>query len=102
MLDLASIATDLTEIIADLPVTCVFNGTSFTATSSDDSQNRAIEIDGTFVDVDRLIVVLAANVPAGLVYDKKLTVGGKSYRVLNLSQHQDSHGVEIRLKADVR
>jgi hypothetical protein len=102
MLNLAAIASDLNEIIDDLPVTCNALGQAFNATSSDDSENRQIEIDGTYMDVDRVIVVNSLNLPEGLKADDPITVGGKAYRILNFSDHQDGVGVEIRLKANVR
>jgi hypothetical protein len=101
-LNTAIFAADLASVIADLPVTCSYEGTEFTATSSDDARNRAVEIDGMVLEMDRAIVVATADLPTGVEADSKITVGGKTYRVLSLSEHQDGIATEIRLKADVR
>ena len=94
--------SDLTEVVADLPVTCVCGGASFTATSSEDSGTRVIEVDGELIEVDRQIVADVAGVPAAAVQDAQITVGGKAYRIMNVILHQDGVGVEMNLKAVAR
>lgn len=99
MLPIDSIRADLGEIVADLPVTCSYKGTSFTATSSDFGLGRSVEIDGELHDVDRTIVADSADVPEGLRAPDTITVDGEVYRVERVSEHQDGVGLEIDLKA---
>ena len=99
MLDLVSIRADLSEIVADLPVTCSFADTSFTATSTDSGESRTVEIDGELTEIDRTIVCDVDDVPASVESDKQITVDGTTYRILRLSLHQDGVGLEIDLKA---
>ena len=102
MLDLASLRSDLAECVADLPVACSMRGQVFTATSSDDGETREVEIDGVIIEVDRLIVADIADLPADPQSDERVTVGGKLYRILTPSFHQDGIGIELRLKAVAR
>ncbi len=102
MLDIDFIRSDMTEIVADLPVACTHRGQTFEATSSDFGMSRAVEIDGVIVDVDRQIVCDSANLPEGVVASDPITVDGSAYRILNLSEHQDGVGIEINLKAATR
>jgi hypothetical protein len=99
MLDATSIAADLAEIVADLPVACVFGGVSFSATSTDAGSSRTVEIDGELFNVDRTIVCNVSHVAATIKGDDLVTVGGVVYRVLDVSRHQDGVGLEINLKA---
>jgi hypothetical protein len=99
VLDAASIAADLAEIVADLPVACAFGGVSFSATSTDAGSARTVEIDGELYSVDRTIVCNAAHVASTIKGDDQITVGGVSYRVLDVSRHPDGVGLEINLKA---
>jgi hypothetical protein len=101
-LDTDIFSDDLAEVIADLPVTCVFRGRTFTATSSDDGSTRALEIEGVLYDVDRSIVFEKDDLPTLPKSDEPLTVGGKAYRVLQINEHPDGHGVECSLKAVLR
>jgi hypothetical protein len=93
---------DLAEAIADLPVTCLCGGVSFTAASSEDSGTREIEVDGELIEVDRQIVTDAYDLPAAAVKNATVTVGGKAYRIMSINEHPDGVGVEIALKATVR
>lgn len=103
MLDLATIESDLAECIADLPVVCVFNGESFTATSSETNlATRDLEVDGETIPVDRSVVALLSALPAALQHESMITVGGTLYRVQGLVKHQDGKGVEIMLKDPTR
>jgi len=93
---------DLSECVADLPITCVHASGSFSATSSEYGETREVELDGDVYTVDRTVVADVANVPVAMKPDDKLTVGGKPYRILTLEPHQDSVGVTIELKAVAR
>ena len=99
MLDIASFRSDLAEVIDDLPVACTMRGQAFTATSSDDGETREVEIDGTIMEVDRIIVADIADLPPDPQSGEKVTVGGKEYRIMTAAVHQDGVGVELRLKA---
>jgi hypothetical protein len=99
MLDAADFAADLDEIVADLPVACMFAGVPFSATSTDAGSSRTVEIDGELYSVDRTVVCNAAHVPASIKADAPITVGGIAYRVLDVSRHPDGVGLEINLKA---
>ncbi len=94
----AMFRNDLAAIVKDMPVTCSIRGQSFIATSSDDSGEKVVDIDGMEVDADRTIVVDSAHLPE-LAGNDEITVGGKQYRIANPFYHQDGVGVELRLKA---
>jgi hypothetical protein len=102
MLDVTEFASDLAEIIADLPVACVFGGRAFNAASTDVGMNRAVEIDGVLFEIDRTIICSAAEVAATIAPPELITVGGTRYRVLKVSKHQDGVGLEIDLKTDTQ
>ena len=98
MFTAAEFASDLAEIIGDLPVACVFGGVTFNAASTDAGMNRAVEIDGVLFEIDRTIVCNAAEVASTIAPPELITVGGTQYRVLKVSRHQDGVGLEIDLK----
>ena len=99
MLDVTELASDLAEIIADLPISCIHGGVTFSATSTDSGSSRVVEVDGELYKIARTIVCNAAHVAAGIKGDDIITVGGVEYRVLDVSRHQDGVGLEINLKA---
>jgi len=102
MLDAASMRAELAEIVADLPVTCSFGGTPFTATASEIGGGRAVEVDGVVYEADGEIVADVADVPQDIAADKPITVDGQSYRVLSVMAHPDKVGVTVTLKAVTR
>ncbi len=102
MLDLDSIADDLSEVIADLPVSCAYKGTAFAATSTDAGTSRMVEIEGELHTVDRSIVTAAVAVLSGAKGDDAITVDGTAYRIMSISRHQDGVGVEVNLKVSTR
>ena len=99
MIDTASFAADLAEIVADMPVACNYRGAAFNATSTDAGSSRTVEIDGALFNVDRTIICAMVAALNGIAGDDELTVAGVAYRVLDVSRHQDGVGLEINLKA---
>lgn len=104
MLPLSSIRSDLSEVVQDLPIQCVLKGVTFTATASDFSENRSVEVEGVLFSVSQTLVadvLRLANVPGGVEgvrSNDEITVDGNRRRILNTSLHQDGIGIEINLK----
>ena len=101
-LDADELRDDLTECVNDLPVTVKCAGSSFTATSSDWSGSRVIDVDGEMLEVDRQLVCDIDNLPTKAVQDEVVTIAGTDFRILSVSKHQDAVGCELNLKSDLR
>jgi hypothetical protein len=94
--------SDLAAIMADLPVTCSYKGTSFTATASELGTEREIEVAGEIMEVDRTIVFDASALTTLPSADEVVIVGVSRYRVQRRVDHQDGVGCELLLRAEVR
>ena len=96
---------DMAEAVGDLPVACVHvaSGKAFTATASELGTTRAIEIEGTLVEIDLTLVAARSQFATLPQSDDQVTVAGALYRVLRVGGHASGMGgVELSLKADVQ
>jgi len=102
MLDVNLFKSDLRFCVGDLPVTCVWNSITFTATSSQTSSGRTVEVDGIDFDLDGTIVFVRTAALDAMKADQSISVGGVSFRVLRISRHPDGIAAEVDLKAVTR
>lgn len=99
-IDTSQLATDLSEMIFDLPVTCVYQGVTFTASAGDRTRQIDFQDHGVQNQDQLEIIALLSSLPSALSFaaEQNIDVDGSPYIIDSVSRNQDKVSVTLQLR----
>jgi len=99
-IDKNQLTTDLSEMIFDLPLACVYKGIAFSASASDRSRTVDFQDHGV-QNSDNLELVVPLSVLTGSIVfeaEQDITAGGDNYIIDSVNKNQDGISVTLQLR----